>query len=241
MRISLSICILIFFVVACDLKPSGQKGGGEDEGLVKLYYDNGAIKGEYNQDKDGVRHGLSKTYFPSGKLKTEIVYNHGVKVCSIQYYENGFKEMEFYYVNGVKEGKRTKYWDNGKIQSTLVYKNGDPGKELEEFNKRGDKITKYPKLQVREINNLMSTGEYIVEVYFDKIPGRGSYYQGELKDGYFPNTLAQMKKVDGKGRLVFRPQPGTFLMKNLTFVGQYKTAYGNYYLDEASVNLAIDF
>ncbi|MFT7232449.1 MAG: hypothetical protein ACI8TA_001665, partial [Cyclobacteriaceae bacterium] len=132
-------------------------------------------------------------------------------------------------------------WENGQVQSILNYKNNEASRELEEFNSKGVKISKYPKLIVKEIDNLMKTGEYIIEVYFDKIPGRGTYYQGKLNDGYFHDGLSEIKKVNGIGRIVYKPMPGSFLMKNLSFVGKYKTAYGNYYIDDAELNLALDF
>lgn len=239
--INLTFCLLL--ITSCDQLNAvlSSEEENKDPLLLKTYYDNGSIKSEIRVDSTNNRHGLSKNYYADGTLKTEIVYNHGSKERAIQYYENGNKYLEFNYKNGRKEGKRTKYWENGKVQSYLDYKNDQPGAGLVEYNKSGEQRKKYPKLIVRQYDNLNTTGEYIVEIFFDKQPARGTYYYGELTDGFMTVENVEIKKVNGKGRIVYRPMPGTFKMEKMKFVGKFMTLYANPYITETSINLAIDF
>ncbi|WP_436516212.1 toxin-antitoxin system YwqK family antitoxin [Ekhidna sp. To15] len=239
--INLTFCLLL--ISACDQINAAffSSEENEDPSLIKTYYDNGTLKSEIQVDTTNNRHGLSKNYYPDGTLKTEIAYNHGTKEKAIQYYENGNKYLEFNYKNGRKEGKRTKYWENGKVQSYLEYKKDYPRAGLVEFNKSGKQRKNYPNLIVRQYDNLKTNGEYIVEVYFDKQPARGTYYYGQLIDGFMHVENVEIEKKNGKGRIVYRPMPGTFKMEKLKLVGKYITLYANPYITETSINLAIDF
>jgi len=213
----------------------------ENKNLSKVYHKNGKLKAEIPIDDDKKRHGVSKQYYESGKLKTEINYNHGTKEKATQYYENGNKQMEFLYKDGKKHGKRNKYWTNGKLHSVLEYHEGDPKIGLVEYNEQGEKITNYPELVIKHIDNLESTGRYTVQVYFSRNMSRGKYYSGKLKNGVFDNTYIQLKKSSNKGILSYRPSPGTFIMKKVNVIGRYKTPYGNPYIVQKQFNVAIDY
>lgn len=238
---SLILIASLFLLASCEyLDPS--KGKAAKKNVSKTYYDNGKLRGSFGVDKDNRRHGLARTYYESGELKTEVTYNHGKKVVAIEYFENGNKYKHFNYnEEGKRDGLRTKYWENGQVQSTLMYKNNEIGIGLEEFNKSGKKITKYPKLNVRHIDRLKTHGEYIVEVYFDKTPGSGKYYVGELEDGFMTNRLVELKKVNGRGRIIYRPLPNSFSMEKIKIIGKCNTYLRNPYVTTTSTNVAIDF
>ena len=236
-------CSLFFGCQQVDKFIGQQKKNDESEsGLVQTYYDNGKLKSEVRFDDQKRKHGVSKSFYPSGKLKTEITYDRGLKTYALQYHDNGNKYMEFFYKNGKKDSLRTKYWESGEVQSKLWYSEDRPGIGLEEFNKKGKKLTKYPKLIVNQIDRLEQDGEYIIEVYFEGIKKRATYYEGRLEDGQFFNKYQpEMKMVNGRARLVLRPMPGTFIMDKVYFIGKYRTFYNNPYIVEKSINLAVDY
>lgn len=237
----LAALLLSILFSSCDQIKATFAGEPENKNLVKTHYKNGKLKAEVLIDKDRQRHGLSKQYHESGELKTEIIYNHGVKEEAIQYYANGNKQMEFLYKDGKKHGKRNRYWTNGKLQSVLEYHEGDPKTGLIEYNEQGKKITNYPKLVVKHIDNLDNTGRYTIQVYFSKNMSRGKYYSGKLKNGVFDNTYIQLKKSNNKGIVTYRPSPGTFVMEKINVIGRYKTPYGNPYIVQKQINVAIDY
>ncbi|MEP5610852.1 MAG: hypothetical protein ABJP45_01320 [Cyclobacteriaceae bacterium] len=237
-----TLLLMVCITTSCDqIKSIFGEEKPADPSLVQRFYKNGTLKSEVRVDENNKRHGLGKTYYPSGKPKSEINYEHGVKTNAVQFYEDGVKYLEFNYKNGKKHGKRTKYWETGEVRSILEYDDDRPGIGLKEYNKKGQLLTKYPELIIRQTDKLNLTGEYIIEVFFDKNTSRGDYYMGKLKGGFLPSTYSKMNEVNGKGRFVYRPLPGTFKMEKMYFVGKFKTLYGNPYLVEKSINLAIDF
>jgi len=247
MKTSISLLLIVTAFSGCDqinaLLPSNAtvEAVKADPNLVKTYYDDGKPKTEVRFDDKKRKHGLAKSFYARGGLRSEIYYTHGLKDSAVQYYENGNKYLEFTYKKGLRHGRRTKYWENGKVQSELDYRNDYPGNNLVEYNRKGKQLTKYPKLKVNQINNLNSTGEYIVEVYFDKRPSKATYYMGGLEDGFLSDKNFEMEKVNGRGRIVYRPSPGMFIMKKLRFSAKQNTYYASPYIAETSINLAIDF
>lgn len=237
----LTVLIITMLFSSCDQLNATFVSEPENKNLVKSHYKNGKLKAEILIDKDRKRHGLSKQYYESGELKTEILYNHGVKEKAAQYYANGNKRMEFLYKDGQKHGKRNKYWTNGKLQSVLEYHEGDPKTGLIEYSEQGKIITNYPKLVVKHIDNLESTGKYTIQVYFSKYMSRGKYYSGKLNNGVFDNRPLPLKKSNNKGIIIYRPAPGTFVMEKINVIGRYKTPYGNPYLVQRQINVAIDY
>ena len=237
------LCILLigYALVSCDQLNSNLESKSEDPNVIRAYYENGVLRSEMPIDSSKNRHGIAKRYYKSGKIQSEITYNHGKKEKAIQYYESGGAEMEFYYEDGKKHGERKKYWENGQLQSTLEYRYDDPRAGLKEYNKSGRELNKYPTLKVAHIDNLETRGEYIVEVYFSSNPGRGTYYIGELDEGYLTGMAGKLSKVNHRGRITYKPPPGTFLMEQINVIGSFKTGYGNPYIVEKTVNIAIDY
>ncbi|MDX1373794.1 MAG: hypothetical protein R3321_15070, partial [Nitrososphaeraceae archaeon] len=204
-KIVLSISVIVFTLYSCDKidqlfeKRSNPFAEKKEKGVEKNYYPNGNLLSEVRVDSTGRYHGVTKKYYDTGKLKTAINYEHGKRVEARQYYENGQLQMVFNYKDGLKHGKRLKYWPDGKLHSEMSYFEGEPQKGLVEYNKSGKKITKYPRLELRQIDRLASNGTYKVEAYFSSNPQRGTYYIGELKNGTIPKNLPKLKTVNKKG------------------------------------------
>jgi TonB family protein len=69
--------------------------------------------------------GLIKTYFPNGKVETEINYVNKVREGSAKiYYDNGNLHQEFSYINGKVEGLVKEYYPTGKLKLTYIIEDG---------------------------------------------------------------------------------------------------------------------
>jgi len=96
-----------------------------------------------------VTNGPYRIYYPSGKLKAEVVYKDGKFDGPFRgYYENGQLSTEIIYKNGELTGEHKKYYENGQLEeeevheddnSTIIgrryYKNGQLA--LEFIQKKG--------------------------------------------------------------------------------------------------------
>ena len=83
---------------------------------------------EFSKDyKKGVLHGLEKTYYKSGVLKSVGKFNHGLLDGDVTgYYENGSVRVVGHFYNGIKDGKKEGLWktwyENGNVMKEEPYK-----------------------------------------------------------------------------------------------------------------------
>lgn len=78
-------------------------------------------------DKDSLRQGVWRAFYPGGKLKAEVVYKNNKKQgIEIQWHNNlsNCVKQEAYYTNGVLDGPITTYGKNCKKEMIENYKNG---------------------------------------------------------------------------------------------------------------------
>ncbi|GAA5042102.1 hypothetical protein GCM10011506_44730 [Marivirga lumbricoides] len=239
MKNLLKISLLLFVLSSCNFKPEESAKKVEKDPYTEYqYYTDGKVKAEIHIDNLKRFHGEVKKFYPDGKLKTLVTYDHGVTLNSKQYYENGKLEMEFPYKEGKKHGKRSKYWESGKIKSVLEYRNGEPIAGLKEYKESGKEVTAYPSLKIEQINQLSNNGKYYIDVYFSSNPQKGTYYIGELQNGLIPADAEKINSIKGgKGRIVLNAIPSHYNMKKLNIIGRFKTGYGSIYITEATFNL----
>lgn len=235
----------VLFLISCDqinaFLGNSPSSVSQDENIEKRYHKNGKLRAYYRYDDLKQKHGDAKFYTEDGQIQKSFIYEHGEKIQATSYYDNGQPLMEINYKNGVKDGLLKRFYDNGQVESETPYKEDYAGIGLKEFSKSGKPRTHYPELIVKGIDNLDRNGTYIIEVYFDKSPGRGTYYMGELtEDKYLSYRLDELEKVNYKGRLKLQPPPGVMLMEKLNFVGVFKTPTGNKYIQEKSFNLVLE-
>lgn len=181
---------------------------GREEGLGVEYSRDGTIiklieykKGyvinteNINRFRDGLKHGLWKTFFDNGKLKTEENYYYGKKDGYFKEYDsNGnliyikkfFKDIEIEDAPELASYEvKTDYYKNGKYKIIQSYKNGIPDGIRKEFNQDGSLKKSYT------YKNGIITGEGIID--------EQGFKQGFWKE-YFENgeTEAEGEYVNGK-------------------------------------------
>jgi len=75
-------------------------------------------------DGDGKRHGLYKSWYPSGQIQDITPFTHGVlHGILLKWYENGQQESYTEYRNGQENGMETVWYDNGNLKSQKIYLN----------------------------------------------------------------------------------------------------------------------
>jgi TonB family protein len=69
--------------------------------------------------------GLIKTYFPNGKVESEINYINKIREGAAKiYYDNGNLRQEYSYINGKVEGLVKEYYESGKLKLTYIIEDG---------------------------------------------------------------------------------------------------------------------
>lgn len=68
---------------------------------------------------------VSRTYYPSGKLRTEAtIQNYLLDGPAVMYYENGHKKSEAMYRGGLLNGKSAAYYESGAKKAEAEYTDG---------------------------------------------------------------------------------------------------------------------
>jgi len=96
---------------------------GVAEVLVKKFPD-GRVRSEIEVNAFGFPHGLSREYYPNGKLKAERRYRDGrLEGVSRLFHEDGGIMTEWHYREGKRDGPARGYYPNGKLKDKGFYKN----------------------------------------------------------------------------------------------------------------------
>jgi len=76
--------------------------------------------------RNGVKHGITKVYFPSGKLQREIDFKNGLRDgFHITYFENGRKARIKSFRNGIAHGLEIHYYSDGSRWRIMNFENGE--------------------------------------------------------------------------------------------------------------------
>jgi TonB family protein len=94
------------------------------EGLIKTYYPNGKIQSEITF-ANKIREGAAKFYYDNGNLKQEFSYING-KVDGLvkEYYESGKLKLTFNIVEGKREGPVSLFKEDGTFFTDVTYERG---------------------------------------------------------------------------------------------------------------------
>ena len=89
--------------------------------------------------------GLVKTYFPNGKIQSEISFVNKIREGAAKfYYDNGNLRQEFSYINGKVDGLVKEYYESGKLKLTYNIENGKKEGRVSLFKEDGTYLTDIP-------------------------------------------------------------------------------------------------
>jgi len=95
------------------------------DSIWRYYSDHDGILLSEESYTSGIKNGLSKTFFPNGKLAELIHYRQGKKDGEwVQYFDDGQLKLKGYFVSDEKEGIFTGYYPGGKKNFSGSYKEG---------------------------------------------------------------------------------------------------------------------
>jgi len=99
-------------------------------GIVKTYFDDGAIESEIAYVND-ILDGMSLFYFPNGNIREEIPFSYG-KVSGIhkKYYPNGLIKEEIHLADGILDGLTKRFYENGGLREAINYEGGKLVKKI---------------------------------------------------------------------------------------------------------------
>ena len=115
--------------------------------------------------KNGVKEGLTKTFYPGGKLKGTLWYENGLREDSAKWY---FEEGQLFrttpYKRDTIDGIQMQYFRTGKLKARIGYRKGFRTFEFEEYDMAGKKVGGYPDLVVQTKDEYNTKGTYTISL-----------------------------------------------------------------------------
>jgi hypothetical protein len=225
---------------------SGKSGGNSndttsvpDTGFtgIKQYMSGGHVAMETNF-KNGIKEGLTKTFYASGRLRGTLLYENGLREDSAKWY---FEEGQLFrttpYKRDTVDGIQKQYFRNGKLKAIIGYKKGLRTFEFEEYDLKGNKIGGYPDLIVNTRDEYNSKGTYTISLTLSDKAAKVKYFRGDFSNGLFDSTRCEkIKIINGIGTLDLK-KTGTAQSGTVEVLASIMTFYGNNYLVSKKIEL----
>ncbi len=204
---------------------------------IKQYMSGGHVAMETNF-KNGIKQGLTKTFYASGKLRGTLFYENGLREDSAKWY---FEEGQIFrttpYKRDTVDGIQKQYFRNGKLKAIIGYKKGLRTFEFEEYDMKGNKVAKYPELIINAKDEYNSKGTYTISLSLSDKSAKVKYYRGDFGNGLFDSTRCEkIKIINGIGSLTLK-KTGTAKTGTVDVLAAIMTFYGNNYLVSKKIEL----
>jgi len=247
------LCAPILFMLMLLLYPGckGKDGSGKNQGSgndsvavadtgftgIKQFMSGNHVAME-TTFKNGVKEGLSKSFYLNGKLRGTLWYEKGLREDSAKWY---FEEGQLFrttpYKRDTVDGIQKQYFRNGKLKARIGYKKGFRTFEFEEFDMEGKKVGGYPDLVVTTKDDYSAKGIYRISLGLSDKSTKVRYYRGDFSKGVFDSTSSmKIKTVNGIGTLYLK-KTGTTQPGSIEVLASIITFYGNSYLLPKKIDL----
>jgi hypothetical protein len=234
---SLIIIASVFILAGCNGKRTSTKDSGletdtitvADTGFTGISkYMNGVLLFKEVTFKNGVRQGLMKTFYESGKVRQTFWYDNGVRQdSSIWYYEEGQVFRTTPYKNDTIDGIQKQYYRTGRVKAKIGYSKGLRTPYIEEFTPDGKVIGGYSQLVVNTLDNYKTKGVYRITLGLSDKSTKVRYYRGDLSGGVFDTAHCQrIKTVNGIGNLDLRKKSSP-TGNSVGVIAEILTNFGN--------------
>jgi antitoxin component YwqK of YwqJK toxin-antitoxin module len=232
-----SVLMTLTFLIAVSCgSGTGDTGKGKDKAKhepdtgytgVRSYIKDD-IKVKEVEFKNGVKEGMTRTFYKGGVVEQEIMYRDGKKNGEARWYYPDSKLFRVTpYVNDTISGSQIQYYKNGRVKARLDYADGRRMPGLEEYNMDGTKITDYPTLQYRAVDQYSQKGIVKFFIEMSDLSENVRYYRGDLVDGLVDLTLlTPLMQTATTGYLDMKKTPGQSA-DSVAVVAAFLTGFGN--------------
>jgi len=231
----LTAAIIMVLASACGGRTGGDGAGRKKEGQVadtgytgvKNYIkDNIKLKEVYF--RNGIREGMTRTFYKGGALEQEIPYSADKKNGEAKwFYPDGKLFRVTPYLNDTIHGDQVQYYKSGRVKARLSYVDGKRVPGIEEFMMNGEKVTDYPELRFRVNNRYEERGGYKVFIEFTDMAENVKFYRGDYVNGLVDmDSLALLLQTATTGYLDLQKTPG-HKADSVVVIASYLTQFGN--------------
>ncbi len=232
---SIGITLIILITASCG-GGTGDAGGGRkkaghvaDTGYTGVRsYIRDDVKVREVEFKNGIREGLTRTFYKGGVIEQEIPYAGGKKNGEARWYYPDSKLFRVTpYVNDTIHGAQVQYYKSGRVKAKLDYMNGKRLPGLEEYNMNGEKVTGYPGIVFRTNDRYEERGMFKLFIEMTDLSENVKYYRGDLVDGLVDlDSVKPLLQTATTGYLDLLKTQGHHA-DSVVVIAAYLTGYGN--------------
>ncbi len=232
---ALAVAIIMLASSSCG-GGSGQEGSTRKKeghvpdtgytGVKNYIRDNIKLKEVYYQN--GIREGMTRTFYKGGALEQEIPYSGDKKNGDSKwYYPDGKLFRVTPYVNDTISGEQIQYYKSGRVKAVLRYTDGKRQPGIEEYMMSGEKVTNYPEIRYRVNDRYEERGLYKIFIEFSDMAENGKFYRGDLVNGLVDiDSLTLLLQTATTGYLDMQKTPG-HSADSVVVIASYLTQFGN--------------
>ncbi|HNX66775.1 MAG TPA: hypothetical protein PKH02_07820 [Bacteroidales bacterium] len=242
------LCLFaIIAIIAASSCSNGSRGTGANAGSKRSHQadtgftgiENYKVKGVIKKTvsyKNGVKDGLTKTYFNEAAVEQEIPYVDGKKNGLAKwYYTDGFVFRTTPYENDTINGEQIQYYKSGKIRAKMKYDNGKRYPGLDEYEMDGTKITDYPKLVYHINDNYKEKGTVKILVEMSDLSEGTKYYRGRFVNGLVDlGACTPLLQSATTGYIDLKKAEGVS-SDSVYIIGAYLTRFGNRFYTSVAI------
>ncbi len=237
MKKILSIAITIIMILAASCGSGTGESGGRgrkaahqpDTGFTGIRnYIRNDVKVKEVEYKNGVREGITRTFYKGGVIEQEIPYSGDKKNGEARWYYADSKLFRVTpYVNDTISGSQIQYYKSGRIKAKLDYIDGKRLPGLEENMMNGTRVTDYPEVTYR-VNDLYNErGTYKIFIEMSDMAENVKYYRGDYVNGLVDlDSLTPLLQTATTGYLDLKKSPG-HSADSVVVIAAYLTRFGN--------------
>ncbi len=239
----MTIILLLGLAGGCNTgKPGKEENSADADSLstadsVVQYFSNGKLLKEVSF-KNGVRNGLTKTYYPGGQLYQTFWYRNDLREDSSGWY---FLEGQLFrstpYVHDTIDGIQRQYYRTGRIKAKIGYSKGLRTRHFEEFLTDGKLVKGYPEIVASVTDNYSSSGRVRIDLTLSDNSKKVKFLRGEFNDGRYDTArLVTIRTTDGRGILELKKTSAP-QSPYVNIIAEITTGFGNRYIAEKKIEL----
>ncbi len=245
LSLSLFVLLVLLAVTGCTGKGPGKKGAASAETSVPDTGFTGIkqfMSGQYIVSevtfKNGVRHGLMKSFYQGGQVRTTFWYENGLKQDSARWY---FPEGQLFrttpFKNDTVDGIQKQFYRTGVVRARIGFSKGMRTTFFQEFSSSGKLIGGYPEILVNITDDYSSKGIYRIGLELSDFSTKVKFYKGDFVYGRFDTTnVKPIVTVKGKAGLVLK-KSGVAGPGSVSVIAEIGTSLGNKYLTSKKIEL----
>ena len=232
--ITFILSVLILAAFSCTGGTPGDGGGRKEKqaadtgytGLKNIMRDGVKVKEVHYTN--GIREGLTRTFYRGGVTEQEIMYRDGARNGEAKWFYPDSKLFRVTpYENDTINGAQIQYYKNDHVKARINYSDGKRSPLLDEYAMSGVKVTGYPEVTYRVTDLYKEKGVYKIFVEMSDLSENVNYYRGDFVNGLVDLSVCKpllqtattgyldMKKTDSAGA------------DSVVVIAAYLTGFGN--------------